>query len=237
MDPINEVPETRESDGTSMDLERTVAAPGTVSLSDQAVPETDNDEIRATQLNGTKGKAKQTSDPEDLDDFETERIGLDIGLPFLAGDLEPSSTQDTLETEADEVNLVPSQSSQTAHTQANSATPALLENSEAVDDEDEEAGTTPILILRDPVRVRRHDYMARDVAAFLLNYPNRVDNPESTANVLFYNNEIRFRPYGILIDDFHTRAFRRFKLLEQHHGYPFFAIPLISQVYPMALSD
>jgi hypothetical protein len=81
-------------------------------------------------------------------------------------------------------------------------------------------------MLLDPVIVRRHDFIARDVQDFLLNYPDQRDDKDITANIKFYNNEVRFRPYGVPIDEFHERAAGRYRLLEQNHRY---TIPQISR--------
>jgi hypothetical protein len=73
-------------------------------------------------------------------------------------------------------------------------------------------------MLTDPVLVRRHDDSIRHVQEFLLNYPENRDHPTSNTNLRFFNNEIRFRPGGLPIDEFHIRARGRFGLLEEHHG-------------------
>lgn len=218
MGTTDEVLETQKQKERDMDDERLVAVPEQVLLSEKLVPEI-CDEIIVSHPREAKGKAKQMDVIEDLSDVETERIGMDIGSPSLTFDTEPSSTQSTLATDLDEVSLISSQIGQTARSQRNKGESIISEHSEGEDETEEEENEEPVLVLRDPVRVRPHDYMARDVVAFLLNYPRRINDPDSTANVRFYNNEIKFRPYGILIDDFHTRAFRRFKLLEEHHGY------------------
>lgn len=196
--------------------ERTVTARDEA---DKGVPEIDKDEIIVTQHQDAKGKGKRTSDIDDLVDEETERIGMDIESVAWNGETTPSSTQPTPVSDSDDTNLIPSQIGQRKQIPTTEAPSVVSENTENVENVKEEEEHTAV-VLRDPVKVRRHDYMARDIAAFLLNYPDHVDDPESTANVRFYNNEIRFRPYGLLIDAFQTRAFRRFKLLEQHHGYP-----------------
>lgn len=77
-----------------------------------------------------------------------------------------------------------------------------------------------VLILPDPVIVRSYDFSPRSVQEFLLNYPYNRENRRSTTNLRFFNNEIRFQPNGTSIDNFHKFAFGKFKLLEQHHGYP-----------------
>ena len=71
--------------------------------------------------------------------------------------------------------------------------------------------------LPDPVIVNQ--FVARDVLEFLLNYPDNRDDFSFNSNVSFFNNELRLRPGGLLIDEFHNYAPRRFRLLEEHHGY------------------
>ena len=77
-----------------------------------------------------------------------------------------------------------------------------------------------LLILPDPVIVRSGDFSPRSAQEFLLNYPDNRENLHSMVNLRFFNNEIRFQPNGTLIENFHKFAFGKFKLLEQHHGYP-----------------
>jgi hypothetical protein len=213
--------------------ERKVA---TLDEADKSVPEIDKDEIIVAKRQGAKGKGKQTSDTDDLAAEETERIGMDIESVAWNGETTPSSSQPRPVSDSDDVNLSPSQIGQRKQITTTKALSVVSENRENVEQVNEDQEYTA-LVLRDPVKVRRHDYMTRDTVAFLLNYPNHVDDPESTANLRFYNNEIRFRPYGLLIDAFHTRAFRRYKLLEQHHGYSFLRYFANREVHPMALSD
>jgi hypothetical protein len=92
------------------------------------------------------------------------------------------------------------------------------DNSEPSEDKED------LLILPDPVVVRSHDFSPRSVQEFLLNYPDNRENLHSMINLRFFNNEIRFQPNGTFIDDFHKFAFGKFKLLEQHHGYPLLTI-------------
>lgn len=73
--------------------------------------------------------------------------------------------------------------------------------------------------LSDPVKVRREGYTPRDVKDFLLDYPHERSDPRITTNLAFYDNALKFRPYGLHIDEFHVEAHGRFNLLEQHHGY------------------
>ena len=136
---------------------------------------------------------------------QTERIGMDIEVSTLPSDPEPS-TQETQESDVDDSIPEPSPSSSRDR-------PARSPRKENTKDK------APVT-LSDPVIVRPRDYIARTVRLFLLNYPDERDNKDSTANIRFYNNEIRFRPYGLLIDEFHLRAMGRFRLLEQHHGSP-----------------
>ena len=213
--------------------ERTVAA---LDDADKSVPEIDKDEIIVAQRQGAKGKGKRTSDTDDLAEEETEQIGMDIESAAWNGETRPSSSQPRPVSDSDDVNLIPSQTDQRKQITTTEALSGVSENRENAEEVNEDQEFTA-LVLRDPVKVRRHDYMTRDTVAFLLNYPDHVDDPESTANLRFYKNEIRFRPYGLLIDAFHTRAFRRFALLEQHHGYSFLRYSANREVHPVALSD
>lgn len=216
MGTTKEAPQIQESEDTGMEVKRTVAAPEEASkISDPGVPETDKATIRVVERSETKGKGKERGAFDERDDVGSEKIGMDIESLQVTSDSDDSSSQGT---DADEVNLVPSQTDQMEPEQSNDAESVNSRKSNEGDEEDQGTDEEDILILRDPVRVRRYDYMARDIAAFLLNYPNRDDDPDCTVNARFYRNEIRFRPYGIRIDDFHEQAFRRFKLLEQHHG-------------------
>ena len=218
MDTVNQMPEVQKSEQVRRDDDKNmVAVPDEFVLSEKLVPEL-CDEIIVSCPEEAKEKVKQTDDVDDPSDVETERIGMDIGSPSLSFDSDTISGEGTLEIDLEEIDLIASHIGQGARSQTTRSRSLTSQHSEDEEERDVKENGEPLLVLRDPVRVRRHDYMARDVAGFLLNYPRRMDDPDSTANVRFYNNEIRFRPYGILIDDFHTRAFRRFKLLEEHHG-------------------
>jgi Opioid growth factor receptor (OGFr) conserved region len=221
----------QENGSMAMNAEHTTDIPDET---DEEGPEIDKGQTIKIRLRGAKVKAKRTGNNDGLADKETERVGTDIESVAWGGETVPSFTQSTPLSETDDVNLIPSQMGEMQQIPTTDA-PSMV--SEDVKDVKEETEEYTAAVLRDPVRVRRHDYMARDIAAFLLNYPSRVDDPESTANVRFYNNEIRFRPYGLLIDAFHTRAFGHFKILEQHHGYPLLRYSAYLKVHPMAFSD
>ena len=64
---------------------------------------------------------------------------------------------------------------------------------------------------------------------FLLNYPDHREDLNSTINVQFFNNQIRFQPRGVTIDVFHQVAEGRFRLLEAHHGYIQWIFPIREQ--------
>jgi len=82
--------------------------------------------------------------------------------------------------------------------------------------------------LPDPVIVRQHDYISRDIRDFLQNYPSRRPS-RSTTNLDFYSNQIPFRPGGCTIDHFHTHLFGNHRTLELHHGYIQWLFPIREQ--------
>lgn len=84
-------------------------------------------------------------------------------------------------------------------------------------------------ILPDPVIVRPDEFSPRLVQNFLLNYPNVREDPTSTENLQFFNNEIPLRPRGCTIDDFHHLGFGAFDVLEDHHGYIQWIFPIREQ--------
>src|SRR5271154_3708691 len=82
--------------------------------------------------------------------------------------------------------------------------------------------------LSNPVIVREHDYMSRDIRDFLHNYPTQRTLSNIT-NLQFYSNQIVFRPGGCTIDDFHDRAYGNYRTLENHHGYIQWLFPIREQ--------
>jgi hypothetical protein len=154
---------------------------------------------------------------------ETDRIGEDLEQASI-------SEQDPLHHENDtESNAVIDVNSTPDQTAINAAKePETVEEGEHLEEREEEEDDREdgkeekdrrTGMLLDPVIVRRHDFIARDVQDFLLSYPDQRDNKDITANIKFYNNEVRFRPYGVPIDEFHERATGRYRLLEQNHRY------------------
>jgi hypothetical protein len=45
----------------------------------------------------------------------------------------------------------------------------------------------------------------RDVQEFLQDYPSQDDDPRQNANLHFYQNTLRCRPDGLLIDELHEK--------------------------------
>lgn len=154
---------------------------------------------------------------------ETDRVGEDLEPPNI-------SPQDPLQQENDaesnaviNVNITPEETAMN-----DTKKPETVEEGEHMEETEEEEDDREdgkdekdnrTCMLLDPVIVRRHDFIARDVQDFLLNYPDQRDDKDITANIKFYNNEVRFRPYGVPIDEFHERAAGRYRLLEQNHRY------------------
>ena len=83
--------------------------------------------------------------------------------------------------------------------------------------------------LPNPVIIRCHDSLPYDIRAFLLNYPADCDSPNSNINVAFYANQIPLEPGNLTIDEFHQYVFRRYDLLEAHHGYIQWLFPIREQ--------
>jgi hypothetical protein len=95
-----------------------------------------------------------------------------------------------------------------------------------VDKDTENAQTEPLV---DPVMVRTGGSLGRDTKAFLLNYPHETDDLTINSNTSFYSNDLKFRPYGLFVDDFLTKAHGKFRLLELHHGYIQWLFPIREQ--------
>ena len=83
--------------------------------------------------------------------------------------------------------------------------------------------------LPNPVIIRCYDALPHDIRAFLLNYPSNRDSPNSNINVAFYANQIPLEPGNLTIDEFHEYVFRRYDLLEVHHGYIPWLFPIREQ--------
>lgn len=108
-------------------------------------------------------------------------------------------------------NKVPTKSTDSSKPQ-NVTTSSASEGKQKAEDD-------PIMLV-DPVIVRPHDFYPHSVQDFLLNYPDNRERPGSTLNLRFFNNEFEFKPGGLSIDAFHVAARRKFRFLENHHGYP-----------------
>ena len=153
---------------------------------------------------------------------EIDRVGEDLEPANISPQDPSQHGNDTESNTVIDVNITPEQTAMNDTKEPE--TVEVGEHMEEIEEEEDggeggkEEKHNRTCMLLDPVIVRR-DFIARDVQDFLLNYPDQRDDKNITANIKFYNNEVRFRPYGVPIDEFHERAAGRYRLLEQNHRY------------------
>lgn len=198
----------------------------------------------------------QTSPPHDPRSEEEIRVSASMkendhteemnGMNFDNKDYKSEETSDIDDTEMDTVTTAPQADkllgfqkkitfpqhlaiAKDDETELNDAPSAMTDDSDA--DAEPKIDKEDPLILPDPVIVHRYDFSPRSVQEFLLSYPDNRENRSSTINLLFFNNEIRFQPNGTFIQNFHEFAYGKYRLLEQHHGYPLLEQDLIIDTF------
>jgi len=147
-----------------------------------------------------------------------------------------SPTPDTKETTSPNLQAIPEEDDDDDDTDEWETASSELDvpKEENTDDEDsfysDAEDDEELPQLTDPMHVRStRRYIARDIQAFLLNYPNQLPSPSNNLNLRFYRNEIPFQPEGIKVDRFHEIAFGNHRLLEYHHGYIQWLFPIREQ--------
>ncbi|XP_076450304.1 uncharacterized protein LOC143286573 [Babylonia areolata] len=75
------------------------------------------------------------------------------------------------------------------------------------------------------VHSRRH-WSEDDTQTYRDGYPGKIDFPELTRNLDFYQGKIRCEPHGDYIDNIHDLWWDDYDLLETHHGYIQWLFPI-----------